>query len=276
VLGAGPISLTATVRDSAASGYTGANGESSSSGTVGEVTKTFVEFDIYNAATCLSGTPIMSPVVQVTTATTSAWGVGPATYSLPSPTTEASYCVVPRVVGSTAGSTNLFYTAPPGSVSGIAVYTNTGQFATGGGWIADSTQGGSGQGSLSFNARYTKTGGAKGQVAYVWQAMYNGQLANFTITSNAISTLTFSGTTTPITATLQGKCAELIAAVATGQLLASQGNLTFTATAKDGDYGLSQNIPSDAFSLSVFNGSTTIRQVTATSLGGGNLVVHNG
>lgn len=85
------------------------------------------------------------------------------------------------------------------------------------------------------------------------------------------------GSPTPVTATLQGKCAESIVSVVTGQLLSSQGNLTFTATATDGDYGQPQNIPSDAFSLSVFNSSNqVIKQITATPLGGGNLVVHNG
>jgi len=262
ILGTGPITLTATVRDSAASGYTGVNPESSTTGTVGDVTKTYVEFDIYNAATCLSGTPAMSPVVSVS----GTRGVGTATYSLPSPSNDASYCVVPRVVGSTAGSTNSYYTAPPGSITGIAFYTNTGQFATGGGWIADSSSS-NGQGALSFNARYTKTGGAKGQMAYSWRGMYNGQLANFTITSNAISTLTFTGSGSTITATLQGKCAESIVSVATGQVLSSPGNLTFTATAKDGDYGLSQNVPSDGFSLSVFNSSNqVVKQFNAMPL----------
>lgn len=284
VLGTGPITLTATVRDSAASGYTGANGESGTSATVGDVTKTFVEFDIYNAATCLSGTPAMSPVVSVTSSTR---GIGTATYSLPSPATDASYCVVPRVVAgpATAGNgygingPNPYYTAPPGSVTGVAFYQNTGQFATGGGSIADSGSS-TGQGALSFNARYTKQGGAKGQMMYSWQGTYQGQAATYTITSNAISTLSFSGSTTAvpaITTTLQGKCAESIVSVATGQVLSSQGNLTFTATAKDGDYGQSQNIPSDAFSLSVFdNSNQSIEQVATTPLGGGNLVVHNG
>jgi hypothetical protein len=76
---------------------------------------------------------------------------------------------------------------------------------------------------------------------------------------------------------VQGKAAESIVPVATGQVLSSQGNLTFTATAKYGDNGQPQNIPSDAFSLSVFDSSNTvIKQVVATPLGGGNLVVHNG
>jgi hypothetical protein len=64
--------------------------------------------------------------------------------------------------------------------------------------------------------------------------------------------------------------------VATGQVLSSQGNLTFAAIAKDGDYGQPQNIPSDVFSLAVFNSSNVaIKQITAAPLGGGNLVVHN-
>lgn len=178
------------------------------------------------------------------------------------------------MVGAAQNSSNQYYIANNAQVAGIAFYQNTGQFATGGGWIADSS---TGQGALSFNARYTIQGGTKGQMAYSWQGMYNGQLANFTITSNAISTLTFSGTTSPIMATLQGKAAESIESVTTSQVLFSQGNLTFTATARDGDYGQPQNVPSDAFSLSVFDGNNTaIKQVVATPLGGGNLVLHNG
>jgi len=273
IVGSGPITLSATVRDSAASGYSGSNPENSS-GTVGDVTRANVEFDIYNAASCLTGPPLASPVVPVTA--TGTQGVGTATYSLPSPLTEASYCVVPRVAGATAGSANPYYTAPAGSLTGIAFYQNTGQFATGGGWLADS-QSSSGRGSVSFNARYTKTGGAKGQMAYIWQGMYNGQLANYIVTSNAITSLTFTGASPLFTATLQGKSAESIVSVATGQVLYSQGNLTFIATATDADYGLSQNTGSDAFSLSVFTSTNqAIKRVTATPLSGGNFVVHNG
>ena len=65
--------------------------------------------------------------------------------------------------------------------------------------------------------------------------------------------------------------------MATGQLVSSQGNLTLTATAKDGNYRQSRNIPLDAFPLWVFNSiNTAIEQVTSTPLRGGNLVVHNG
>jgi len=267
ILGPSPITLTATVRDSAASGYTGSNPESTT-GTIGDITRANVEFDIYNATSCLSGTPLYSPVVSVTA--TGPHGVGTASYSLSSPSTEASYCVVAHLAGATAGTANSYYTAPTGSVTGIAVYQNTGQFATGGGWITDNTPGGTGHGALSFNARYNKSGGAKGQMAYIWQGLFNGQLANFTITSNAITSLTFTGTSPSFTATLQGKGAESIASVASGQQLYSQGNLTFIATVRDGDYGLSQNISSDAFALSVFNSSNqALKQVNWLSMAEG-------
>lgn len=277
--GSATITLSTTVWDSAAKGYPNWGAKDTdglTSDTPGDVTKMQVQWAIWPSSSCLIGSPtqVIGPVGVNGTG-----GIGTASTTW-SQSTEGSYCVVAQVVGSTQNSPNQYYTANAAQVAGIAFYQNTGQFATGGGWIADNTQGGTGQGTLSFNARYTKTGGAKGQVAYSWQGMYNGQLANFTITSNAISTLSISGGTTAIpaiTATLQGKCAESIVSVATGQVLSSQGNLTFTATAKDGDYGLSQNIPSDAFSLSVFNSSNqSIKQVASTPLGGGNLAVHNG
>jgi hypothetical protein len=76
-------------------------------------------------------------------------------------------------VGATPNSTNHHYAATNAQGAGVAFYTNTGQFATGGGWIADSASS-TGQGSPTFNARYTKTGGAKGQMACVWQGMHSG------------------------------------------------------------------------------------------------------
>lgn len=59
--------------------------------------------------------------------------------------------------------------------------------------------------SEGSHASVTAPVSAKGQMADSWQGRYNGQLATYTITSNAINALTFSGTTSPITAALRGK-----------------------------------------------------------------------
>jgi hypothetical protein len=272
--GSATLPLVATVWDSAANGYSGANPESGPTATLGDITQMYVEFDLYLSGSCLSGAPSYMPIVRVQDTGTIGDGVGTASYTF-SQATEGSFCVVPRVVAAD-GTANPYYTAPDGQVTGLAFYTNSGQFATGGGWIADALSS-TGKGSLGFNARYTKTGGAKGQMVYVWRGSYNGQAADFIIKSNALTSLTFAGSGSAYTATLQGKASYTIVAVATGQQLYGEGNDTFTATVTDGDNGASQqNAAADSFALTTFQSNNTkLHPISPTALGGGNIVAHN-
>jgi hypothetical protein len=143
------LNLRATIWDSAASGFPGTS--TGSDTTIGDITKMWIEFDIYPAGSCMSGTPI-TKYSQVSV--TSVAGIGTATTTFTS-SSEASYCVVSSLAASSTGGTNLWYTAPHAESAGIDFYTNTGRFATGGGWINDPS---GGKGNFGFNASYNTSG----------------------------------------------------------------------------------------------------------------------
>jgi hypothetical protein len=259
-----PLTLRATVWDSAAAGYPGTNPETGA--TIGDITKMWVAFDTYPAGNCGSGTP---STVYAQVALTSTAGVGTATATLNS-TSEASYCLISHLVAGSAGGTNLFYIAPDAEPVGVDFYVNSGQFATGGGWVNDST---GSHGNFGFNARYNASGSPKGQIVYVFRGTYNGVLADFIIKSNALSGLQFSGTTYPISATLQGKANVQVNRASDGLTLFSAGNYTFSATVTDSG----QNGPvGKQFSLTVYDPSgVPYHSVPAgTPLQGGDVKVH--
>jgi hypothetical protein len=263
------LNLRATVWDSAAAGYPGVNPETGPSATIGDITKIWIAFDIYPAASCGSGTPstLYAPV-----ALTGTPGISTAKTTLSSES-EVSYCVVSLLAAGNAGGTNQFYTAPNAEVAGLDFYVNSGQFATGGGWIYDPPGSGS-HGNFGFNARYNSSGSPKGQMVYVYRATYNGVLADFIIKSNALNALQFAGTTYPISSTLQGKANVQVNRASDGLSLFSAGNYTFSSTVTDS--GQNGNVGKQ-FSLNVYgNGGVPYHSVPAgTLLQGGNVVVHS-
>ena len=261
------LNLRATVWDSAAAGYPGVNPESGATATIGDITKMWIAFDIYPAGSCGSGTPSSTWYAHV--ALTGTPGIGTATAGLSSPS-EVSYCVVSRLVVGNTGGTNLFYAAPNAQAAGLDFYVNRGQFATGGGWVNDPS---GSHGNFGFNARYNSTGSPKGQMVYVYRALYNGVLADFIIKSNALTALQFTGTTYPISSTLQGKMNVQVNRASDGLALFSAGNYTFSATVTDS--GQNGNVGKQ-FSLIVYdsNGVPYHNVPAATPLQGGNVVVH--
>jgi hypothetical protein len=174
------------------------------------------------------------------------------------------------LVAGNTGGTNLFHTAPNAQAAGLDFYVNSGQFATGGGWVSDPT---GSHGNFGFNARYNSTGSPKGQIVYVYRTLYNGVLADFIVKSNALTALQFTGTTYPISSTLQGKASVQVNRASDGLSLFSAGNYAFSATVTDsgqnGDAG-------KQFSLIVYasNGVPYHTVPAATPLQGGNVVVH--
>jgi uncharacterized repeat protein (TIGR01451 family) len=266
------LNLRATVWDSTASGYSGANPETGGNATIGDITKIWIEFDIYPAGSCLSGTPT-KVYAQVVDGLITGDGIGTAsaTYST---SQENSYCVVAKLVAGNAGGTNQWYTSPNAESAGLAFYKDTGQFVTGGGWVFDPDGGGNGKGNFGFNARFNNKGQPQGQFVYVFRGLYNGVMSDFVIKSNALSALGFSGTTYPITATLQGKNNIQINRASDGAQLYSDGNATFTAVAIDS--GQSSGIGVDSFSLTVYDKNGILyKSVPTRLLQGGNIVVHN-
>jgi hypothetical protein len=270
------MTLQAMVWDSAAAGYPGAPTGPTPDTTIGDITKIWVEFDIYNATNCGSGTPAATKYAQVSDTGTPGDGIGTAT-SVYTSASEASYCVISRLVAGSTGGTNQYYQAPEGLSSVITFYNNTGQFVTGGGWIFDPAGGGNGHGNFGFNARYNKSGQPQGQFVYVWRGTYNGVGADFILKSNALSALGFTQTTTssngyPMTATLQGKGNIQVNRASDGSPLASEGGDTFIATVTDS--GLPSSNSGDALQLTL-NGSTlTSKSFSSLPLQGGNVVIH--
>jgi hypothetical protein len=275
--GSASIPLQATVWDSAAKGYPSWGTQDSdglASDTPGDATKMYVQWAIWPAGSCLSGSP--STIVGPVPVTATSAGVGTASSSF-SQSADGSFCVVAQVVGASPSSANGYYSANDAQVVGLAFYTNSGQFATGGGWIADAGSS-SGKGTFGFTARYGNTNGSpKGQMVYVWRGTYHGVPADFIIKSNALSTLTLSKNgASSYSATLQGKCSYTVVSEVDGRQLYGEGNDTFSATATDGDNGLSQSSAADSFALTTFqSGNTKLHPIATTPLGGGNIAVHN-
>jgi hypothetical protein len=261
------LNLRATVWDSAAPGYPGVNSESGPTATIGNITKMWIAFDIYPAGSCGGGTP---STLYAQVALTGTPGIGTATTVLSS-ALEVSYCVISRLVAGNTGGTNLFYTAPNAQAAGLDFYVNSGQFATGGGWVNDPT---GSHGNFGFNARYSSTGSPKGQMVYVYRALYNGALADFIIKSNALTALQFTGTTYPISSTLQGKANVQVNRASDGLSLFSAGNYTFSATVTDSGQN---GVTGKQFSLSVYdsNGVPYHQVAPNIPLQGGNVVVHS-
>jgi hypothetical protein len=264
------MTLRATVWDSGASGYTGANPESGPSATIGNIIKMWIAFDIYLAASCGTGTPT-TKYAPVTDIGTLGDGIGTATQTFTS-STETSYCVIARLVADAAGGANQFYVADNTQGVGIAFYTNTGQFVTAGGWITDPN---GGHGNFGLNARNNKNGQPQGQMVYVYRGLYNGVMADYVIKGTALSNFGIATTAGayPMSATLQGKCTIQVNRASDGVQLYSDGNGTFSATATDS--GQSSGIGSDTYSLIVYDkNAAQYKYVPATSLQGGNVVVH--
>ncbi|MCA1683599.1 MAG: putative Ig domain-containing protein, partial [Actinobacteria bacterium] len=181
------LTLRATVWDSAAAG----SGFPEDT-TIGDITKMYVQFDIYSANSCGTGTPTATKTAPVLDTGTLADGIGTATAAYTS-SSEASYCVVVRLIGSlTVNSVNAWYQATNALGAVITFYNNTGQFVTGGGWILDPAGGGNGKGNFGFNARFNNSGAPQGQMVYVYRGLYNGQLADYRIKSNSLTSLGFS------------------------------------------------------------------------------------
>jgi MBG domain (YGX type) len=274
--------LRATVWDSAAAGYTSINPETSG-GTIGDISKMYVVFDIYTATSCGTGTPTTTTAAQVSDGTAVNDGIGTATATYSS-NSEASFCVVARLVGQTGGaSVNQWFKADPAEASVLTFYNNTGQFVTGGGWILDPN---GSHGNFGFNARFNKNGSPQGQMVYVYRGLYNGVLVDFRIKSNSLTSLGFScwnGTsyatcptgsaTYPSKGILQGKSTIQINRVSDGYVLYSDGNATFNATVTDS--GQSSGIGSDDVQLTVYDKNAVLyKSIPKSPLEGGNVVIH--
>jgi PKD repeat protein len=260
------IALRATLIDSASAAYGGPAPETSDP-TLGEVSNARVAFDVFPAATCLSGTPLATLTGSVVDTGTTGDGVGSASATWSS-TSEGSFCVVPRLIGTDAQDSNGFYVAPPSEPAGLAVYANTAGHVTGGGWIAVDGR----RDNFGFNARASGTKPPKGQMVFVERTLYRGSQVILIVKSNSIESLRTTGSTPPITATLDGKATIRYISALDGSTLFESGNLRFTATVIDTD---GRGSAGDAFGIRLVDkAGAVVIDVPVTVLGGGNIVAH--
>ena len=253
--------------DSAAFGYSGANPETDATKTIGDISKMFVAFDIWPQTSCMSGTPTTKYAAVVDNGTVGD-GVGAATSTYTS-TSEATYCVVARLVANiTGGVPNTRYTAPNAQMSTINFYTNTGQFVTGGGWIDDPSRT---RGNFGMNARFTKPGVAQGQLVYVYRGVYGRRPGGLRHQEQIVDALSFTGTTWPLRPMLQGNATIQINRSKDGVQLYSEGNASFVASLVDS--GASSATGSDSFALDVTTSAGVLYTSVSTQLSkGGNVV----
>ena len=174
------------------------------------------------------------------------------------------------VAGGNGGGVNGYYVALADEAT-VQFYDNVGKFVTGGGWILDPGASGSGKGNFGLVGRYNKNGRPQGQMVYVYRGTFNGTPAIFRIKSNSLEALGFTGTTHPLSATLQGKANLQVVSAVDGSQLFGEGNLSFVASVRD--TGLPSSNVGDTFSLTLTGGSYS-KSIGPTQLGGGNAVIH--
>ena len=258
------LALRATVWDSAASGYAGPNPESAPNATLGDITKMWIAFDLSD---CISNAPVATRYAQVTDDGVLGDGIGTAGSTFTTGT-EGSICVNVRLVAGPAGGVNPWYAAGDAQAV-LTFYEPSGQFATGGGWIADPD---GGKGNFGLTARYLKKGQVQGNLVYIYRGVYNGEAAVFRIKSNALNALAFGGTAYPIAARLQGKATIQINRASDGAQLFSQGNATFLATVVDSNTNPNT---ADTFALVIYDSKGVLfKSVPETLLQGGQVIAH--
>ena len=220
-------------------------------------------FTIHTLNNCGS-TTVLASRSGMLTSTGSGTAKAPATYTVG---TEQTVCVVTKV------PSNQFYRETATEALPVTFYINSGQFVTGGGFVADALSR-NGRGNFGFNARFTKSGKAQGQYVYVYRGTWGATNipAVYVVKSNALEGLSFSGTTYPMSATLMGKATVQVNRADNGTSLASEGNVLFTARVTDTNLNDGKT---DSMSLTTDGSSAwTDRTIATTNLSGGNIVIH--
>jgi hypothetical protein len=172
---------------------------------------------------------------------------------------------------------NGYWTANPiglGTIN-VAIGSNDTQ-TNGGGWVPDAGSANN-KGNFGFSVRNDK-GSPKGSSIYVFRGTDG---FNYIVKSNswAGGFLNFStepGTTILNRSSFKGKCVVQKIDRATGALVASFGNFTFTVDARDGDLLTPRSF--DAYAITILDSNGVIWRRVGTNtaplpLGGGNVMV---
>jgi len=179
------------------------------------------------------------------------------------------------------------YFSSPISDGVVSVYVPTGQFVTGGGWVADpSSLNPKNQANFGFVVRFSKTGQVQGQSVYIYKAFCvapapTSDLCEIMIKSNAwmglgFYTQTINGMTQPC-ASFQSKSNVQETDTITGLLYSVQGNNQMTVYACQGN---SASNPAGTYAMQDLAQSGTMLHATTLyhsgiAVGGGSIVVHN-
>jgi hypothetical protein len=249
----GHVNLRATLWDSGAAGYPGANAD----GTTGVVTYAIVYFTIYPTADC-SGSPLTSVRALMHTSKVAGVGTATATYTLPSGTT--ALCAVANTPPS--ATTAVYYQAPAAAPQPITVYTPAthSSVAATGTTVLDGAGSGALTDSVSSKTTYLPTG----KFVYSYSTTYKGQAATATITSTSITAFTATGGI----ATIQGKATIKVTPVGSTTYLLYDSLATYQAVLVDGG----PNGVGDTASLLFYDGNGLVfHQVTAAGLGAGDI-----
>ena len=263
------LNLQATVTDSAAKGYAGANPDPT--GKPGDITKMWIAFDL----TPVAGGSTTTLYAQVADTGPVGDGIGSAS-ATSKVASEGSYTVIARLVAGSSGGTNAYYAAPDAQPATVSFYQNTGGYVLGGGWITDPQS--KGHGDFGLLARTTSTGKPQGLFGYCWCGTYNGVPAFFTISSSNITALSFLGSKYPLSITLSGTATLTVNKASNWSLLyGPEKNLPFSLTAYD--TGQSTGVAVDKLSLSLTGSKAAFltggtKSFSNLVLGGGNICIH--
>jgi len=158
---------------------------------------------------------------------------------------------------------NSYYAAPVTEPVVLTVYQPTGSFATGGGWIVDSS---GSHGNFGFVVHYNSAGNVQGHAVYVYRV---GGL-DYMIKSNAWIGMAIVGNHVYF----QGKATLQVMDSATGVLLYSVGNYQFRVDVYD-NTGTTVNNGQDTYQIAVWDNSGLVYHQAAGNLMGGQVMVHD-
>jgi PKD repeat protein len=236
------ITLRATVFDSPDSNW-------------GDLTKIQVTFRIYTAPIDLNNPIVVVGPLYVTQTETP--GIGVVVKQIPN-LSENDYVVIICI------EPNDYYSGPTSDPIPVTVYTPTGSFVTGGGWIWDPT---GSHGNFGFIVRYTKTGTVQGHSVYIYRS---GDWV-YIVKSNAWIGLAIKSNY----AYFEGKCTIQMYNPATGELVWSVGNYQFRVDTWD-------NTPNggiDVYQIRIRDKNGVVYHEAGFSpygyLQGGNVIIHN-
>jgi hypothetical protein len=168
----------------------------------GDLTKISVTFSI-------NGVVVGSaPVIQGPS------GYGVATLTIPN-RAEGDYEVVVEI-----NPNNFYTTRPTSDIAIVEVYTPTGSFVTGGGWITDTT---GSKGSFGFTVKTLQNGKAQGHMTYVWRQ--NGLC--YVVKSTAVTGFRIADGRYGYHAYFEGKAVVRTYDPMTGETIWNDGNYKF-------------------------------------------------